>query len=363
MTSRLPVLRVSLAVTALAAVTASPAFAQWRTQPSGTDAEFRGLSPVSASVVWASGTHGRVIRTTDGGTTWRLDSIPGAGAYDLRDIAALDARTAVAITSGDAAEGQAHIYRTTDGGATWTEVWSSAQKGVFLDALAFWDATHGLALSDPIDGHPYLLQTDDGGATWNRIPPDRLPEMLAGEAFFAASGTCLTTAGGSSAYIATGGARTARVFRTTDRGRTWSVAELPLHAGSAASGAFSVAFRDARHGVAVGGDYTQVRGDVANFAITTDGGATWHAPDERPAGYFSAVAPVPGRPATWVAVGLGGTAVSTDDGAHWALVDSLGYNAVSFVAPNAGWAAGPRGRVAAWAGSFAVPMPVRKSGN
>lgn len=324
--------------------------AQWIPQQSGTDAELRGLSVVSRAVVWASGTRGRVLHTTDGGTTWRVDTVADADSLDFRSVHAFDARTALATTAGEAEKGQARIYRTADGGRTWTLVWQTTEKGVFLDAIAFWDARHGLVLSDPVGGKPFVLRTSDGGRSWTRIPPDAFPPVLDGEASFAASGTCLTTHRARSAYIATGGGATARVFRTSDRGRTWSVAPTPLHAGDPASGAFSVAFRDAAHGVVVGGKYDAPHADLPNVALTTDGGATWNAPDgTRPAGYFSAVAWVPRTAATAVAVGLAGTARSTDGGRSWALVDSTAYNSVAFAAPDAGWAVGPRGRIARWA--------------
>lgn len=331
-----------------------PLGAQWAPQSSGTDAEFRGLSVVSPRVAWASGTRGRVARTTDGGATWRTDSVPGASALDLRAIHALDADVAWVMSAGPAEEGQARIFKTTDGGAHWTLQYSTAQRGVFLDAIAFWDSRHGIAMSDPVDGRLFLLTTGDGGATWTRVPPERLPPVLPGEAAFAASGSCLAVQGSGNVWIGTGGADRARVFRSTDRGRTWTVADTPVHAGAPSAGIFSVAFRDARHGVAAGGDYRTPRERTDNVAITADGGRTWTlAPGPLPAGYMSAVSYVPGaaRP-TLVAVGLAGTALSTDDGRSWRMVDTAAYNSVRFVGPRgAGVAAGPGGRVARWRGA------------
>lgn len=330
--------------------------AQWAPQTSGTDAELRGLSVAGPRVAWASGTRGRVARTTDGGATWRVDSIPGAAALDLRAIHAHDANVAWAMSAGPAEEGQARIYGTTDGGAHWTLLYSTAQRGVFLDAIAFWDARHGIAMSDPVDGRLFLLTTDDGGATWTRVPPERLPPVLPGEAAFAASGSCLTVQGRSNAWIGTGGGARARVFRTTDRGRSWRVSDTPVDAGAPSAGIFSVAFRDAHHGVAVGGDYQKPRERTSNVALTADGGRTWTlAPGPLPAGYMSAVAYVPGaRRPTQVAVGLAGTALSTDDGRSWRMVDSTAYNSVRFAGPRAaGVAAGPGGRVARWRGALA----------
>jgi photosystem II stability/assembly factor-like uncharacterized protein len=336
----------------------------WVAQSSGTRSSFRGLAVVDAKTVWVSGTRGKVLRTIDGGTTWKLDSIPGADSLDLRDIEAIDARTAIAISAGPAEQGQAKIFRTTDGGATWTRVFTTDQKGVFLDAISFWDRDHGIVLSDPVDGKPFLLVSDDGGVTWSRVPPDSLPPVLPGEGSFAASGTCLTVHGSSDAWIATGGASVARVFHSKDRGRKWTVAETPIHSGDGgAAGIFSVAFSDGRNGIVVGGNYSQPKTPYVNVARTSDGGATWKAAiGPTPPGYLSAVAYVPdthGR--TLVAVGLVGTAVSGDGGDRWTMADSTGYNAVAFAGvQDAGWAVGDRGRIATWSGRIDRSIPIRK---
>jgi len=328
------------------------ASAQWQAQTSPTDMELRGLSVVSPSVVWASGQRGTVVHTEDGGAHWTRDTIPGAGALDLRAIAATSPATAHAISIGDSSR----VYRTTDGGRTWSLRWSATRKGTFLDAIRFWDARHGMAMSDPVDGKLVLIVTSDGGESWQEIPADRLPPALPGEGGFAASGTCLAVVGEAHVWIATGGAATARVYHSPDRGATWTVHDTPLRAGIPSAGVFSVAFRDARHGVIAGGDYEKPALRGRNLATTSDGGATWTLTDSAatPAGYRSAVAIVPGtRANTLVAVGLSGTDVSVDNGATWRSVDSTAYNSVAFASPSAGWAVGPKGRIARWVG----PVP------
>ena len=350
--------RITLTAVALAAFSGG-----WVSQPSGTRSSFRGLSVVDAKTVWVSGSRATFLRTTDGGMSWRLDSIAGADSLDLRDIQAFDAATAVAISAGPAEKGQAKIFRTTDGGATWTTVFTTDQPGVFLDAVSFWDAQHGIVLSDPVDGKLFLLVTDDGGETWSRVPPGGFPPMLPAEAAFAASGTCLAVQGTTNAWIATGGAAIARVFRSTDRGRSWSVASTPMHSGDGgAAGIFSVAFANANDGIVVGGNYNQPRTPFVNVAVTRDGGATWRAPAGlTPPGYLSAVTYVPGNASTLVATGLVGTAISTDGGERWSMVDTVGYNAVAFAGvEDAGWAVGDRGRIAKWAGRVDLSIPVRK---
>jgi photosystem II stability/assembly factor-like uncharacterized protein len=301
-------------------------------------------------VVWASGTKGRFARTTDGGTTWKVDTVPGATNLDFRDVQALNEKTAWLMSAGEAERGLAKIFMTNDGGAHWNLVYSSDLKGVFFDAISFWDAQHGIAISDPVDGRFVLLTTNDGGKSWTRIAPEGIPAALTGEAMFAASGTSITVQGSSNAWIGTGGGAQARVFRSTDRGRTWTVAETPVHAGQGTTGIFSIAFRDANHGVVVGGDYQQAHGATPNVALTNDGGNTWRlAKGPLPPGFMSSVSYVPdARAAALVAVGLGGTAQSDDGGESWTMVDTVAYNSVAFVNRNAGWAVGPRGRIARW---------------
>jgi photosystem II stability/assembly factor-like uncharacterized protein len=329
---------------------------QWTTQASPTEVELRGLSVVSPRVVWASGQRGTVVHTVDGGEHWVRDTIPGAGTLDLRAIAATSARVAHALSIADSSR----IYRTTDGGRSWSLRWSATRKGTFLDALRFWDARHGIAMSDPVDGKFLLLTTNDGGASWQEIPADRVPSALPGEGGFAASGSCIAVYGTSHVWVVSGGARVARIYRSSDRGRTWSVHDAPLRAGVPSAGAFSVAFRDARHGVISGGDYEKPMLRGRNLAVTSDGGATWTLTDSAaaPAGYRSAVSFVPGtRANSIVAVGLTGTDVSTDDGASWRSVDSTAYNSVVFASPAAGWAVGPKGRISRWRG--AAPDTIR----
>jgi photosystem II stability/assembly factor-like uncharacterized protein len=325
---------------------AAQARAQWVAQSSGTSVRLRGVSAVNRRVAWASGAGGTFARTSDGGRTWRAGVVPGAAALDFRDVDAFDADTAYLLAIG--AGEQSKIYKTTDGGRHWTLQFQNRRAGAFFDCMAFRDARRGVALSDPVDGRFLVVGTDDGGRTWSETEAAHMPPAPAGEGAFAASGTCIAVEGASHAWFGTGGPTGARVFRSTDGGRTWEVAPAPLQTGKTA-GVFSLAFVDARRGVALGGDYAKEQESAGNAALTFDGGRTWRAVGAgRPGGYRSGVAFVPGtRGRTLVAVGPAGSDYSTDGGRTWTPIGTEGFHAVS-VAPHgdAAWAVGEGGRVA-----------------
>jgi photosystem II stability/assembly factor-like uncharacterized protein len=327
---------------ALAGVAATGQAPSVRCEPlsTGVSARLRGIHAVSAQIAWASGERGTVLRTTDGGRTWQPRPVTGAEALDFRDIEAWSETTAVAMS---AAPGEgSRIYRTEDGGATWSLRYTATEAAMFLDAIAFVDGARGVAVSDAVAGRFVVLTTADGGRSWTRIPPEALPPALEGEGAFAASGTNVAVRG-THVWIAT---TASRVLHSPDAGRTWSVATTPVATGQA-SGIFSIAMRDDRHGLVVGGVYTKEREAVDNAAATDDGGRTWRAAPGL-SGYRSVVAPLRARgPRAWIAVGPSGADVSDDDGVRWTPAGGEGYDALS-MAPDGsvGYASGSAGRIA-----------------
>ena len=316
-------------------------FAQtWISHPSGTTASLRGISVPNATVAWASGSGGTYLVTIDGGSTWRVAKVPGAEQLDFRDIQAIDARTVYLLAAGPG--DKSRVYKTTDAGSHWTLQLTNPDLSGFFDAFAFWDARQGILLGDPVAGEFTILTTSDGGAHWQK---QRTHAALPNEGAFAASGTCLIATGTRDAWFVTGGPGGARVFHSRDRGRSWTVTTTPLHGTAATAGIFSIAFRDPRHGVIVGGDYAQPANAGDNVAITSDGGRTWQEPRGRPNGYRSAVAYL-AHLGAWIAAGPTGSDISRDDGETWRAFDSGAYNALSFAPDGSGWADGPEGRIA-----------------
>jgi photosystem II stability/assembly factor-like uncharacterized protein len=267
------------------------AFAQ-QVLHSHTEESLRGVSAVSREVVWASGTLGTYLRTTDGGRTWTPAQVLDTGTLDFRGVVAFSADEAFLMSAGTGE--QSRIYHTSDGGQHWELQFTNSDAKGFFDSIAFWDSKHGVVVGDPVADETgklkfEVLLTDDG-KTWHRVPGAQLPDALEGEGAFAASNSCIAILRSSSnadIWFATGG-KVARVFHSPDRGRSWEVVDTPMIHGADSTGIFSIAFRDAMHGVIAGGDYKRPNDDGPNLAFTDDGGKSWNLSRLRPLAFFSA---------------------------------------------------------------------------
>src|SRR5665213_313218 len=307
----------------------------WIPQDSGVAVSLRGLSAVNPTIAWASGAAGTWLRTVDAGRTWQSGRVDGAADLDFRGIRAFDDRTAVLLSAGPG--DKSRIYKTNDAGAHWILLFTNPDPKGFFDAIAFWDARRGIVLGDAVDGHMGVFTTADAGRHWERR---QTPTALPNEGAFAASNSCLTVLGDNQAWFGTGGKSAARIFHSKDGGKTWTVATAPIRNDSASAGVFSIAFRDAMHGIAVGGDYAKDKDARQNIAVSNDGGLSWTAPKGTPPhGFRSAVAYIPTLK-LWVAAGTSGSDTSLDDGETWKPFDDSSFNAIGGL-----WAAGANGRI------------------
>jgi photosystem II stability/assembly factor-like uncharacterized protein len=317
-------------------------------QNSGTRQLLIAVSPVNERVVWVSGAGGTWVRTTDGGTTWVTGRVPGADSLQFRDVHAVSATTAYLLSIGDGA--QSRIYKTTDAGANWTQQFVNDDPKGFFDCMDFWDDKRGIVIGDAVDGRVAMLRTDDGGAHWTRVPTATLPAAQPNEGSFAASGTCLVTGQGGRAWIVASNAQHGRLLHTTDYGRSWSVDTLPLTVRSG-SGPQSVTFRDANHGMVLGGGNSAAAGDVL-AAITENGGKTWTVRSSPPLarGVWGGVNVPAAKIPTIVAVGPSGAVYTRDNGGTWTTINSFNYWSVGFASPQVGWAVGMNGRITRFSG-------------
>ena len=306
------------------------------------DCSVRALEVVDEDQVWFAGSNGRVGYTIDGGTTWHMDSIQNSDVeLEFRSIAVT--RQAVMLL---AVASPAYLYRSVDRGKTWKVVYREDHAAAFYDSMKFWDQQNGIAMGDPTAECLSVILTDDGGKTWNKVPCDKLPKAVEGEAAFAASNSNLSLYR-QHAWMVSGGTK-ARIFHSPDRGNSWEVFQSPIVEGGSMTGIFSVDFYDEKRGVVFGGNWEDKKVNQSNKAMTSDGGKSWALiSDGEGPGYRSCVQFVSGSNAKQVfAVGPTGIDYSADAGASWQPIDRQDFYTIRLVKGiNVAWLAG-KGKIA-----------------
>ncbi len=285
----------------------------------------RAIEAIDEHTLWYAGSGGQYGYTEDAGATWHIDSIshPAHDNLEFRSIAATN--TAIFLLSVGS---PALLYRTNDKGKNWDIVFTDHDALAFYDAMAFWDDEDGIAMGDPIAGCLSIIKTNDGGDSWYKIPCDRLPPTIEGEAAFAASNSNISLYN-DHVWIVTGGKK-ARVFHSADRGENWTVHETPIIQGGRMTGIFSCDFFDDKTGIVFGGDWENQGSTIQNKSITNDGGTTWKllADGEEP-GYRSCVQFLNGpQPSHLIAVGIPGISTSADGGTSWQKISDEGFYTV-----------------------------------
>lgn len=293
---------------------------KWVPLSTGSESSFRGLSVVNDSTAWLAGSLGNVGVSSNGGKSWQFTQIQGFEKVDFRSIYAFDGRSAVVATAGLPAT----ILRTSDGGKSWKEVYINSHPDAFFDGIDFWNDSQGIIYGDPIDGKMLLLKTMDGGKTWQ--PMSNPPILEKGEASFAASGTGIHCRSDGSVWIATGGFRS-RLWLSSDKGKSWKRYETPILQGKNSQGIFSFGFLGEKTICLVGGDYLSDSVRKDHIFISSDWGKSWQKPQKPTRGYRECVEVI--HTTLLIATGPSGTDVSMDGGLNWEpLSDEKGFHVV-----------------------------------
>ena len=150
-------------------------------------------------------THGR------SGHSWQQVAPPDTATLDFRDIEAIAADHAVALSIGPG--NASRIYRTVDGGAHWQLTLRNTDGNAFYDCIAFFDHQRGLAMCVRWTGLSGCsrCRTAAGAGSPSRLTACHRPVGRG-----AASGQCVTTSDPRDALIATcGGAGPGSCTRAT----------------------------------------------------------------------------------------------------------------------------------------------------
>lgn len=301
---------------------------------------YRGLAVLSDKEVWASGTKGTVVKTENGGKTWRNISVIQAKNKDFRDIQVWDSKNALVMSSGDSAE----FYKTSNGGKTWVLVYKNYTPGIFFDAMDF-KGNSGVFIGDPIKGSGFFTLL-----TFNKVDKKFIEVQLKLNGFddslnsaFAASGTCITYLKKNDFAFCTGSGNKKRgkFYRVSynEKVKTIEQTELPFFIGNYA-GAYSMCSASNSVFIVVGGSFLDTNKNDSVGAYTKDGGVSWNLCTGL-GGYRSCVQI---KKKFVVATGTNGSDCSVDGGKTFREFEKTGYN-TCMIGTKYIWFAGDKGRL------------------
>lgn len=181
-------------------------------------------------------------------------------------------------------------------------------KPVFLDGIALHDSS-GFLLGDPVDGDFALFRTQNFGKSWEACPGKVFSQS--NEAAYAASGTTNHIIDGD--FIFVSGGETSRFIWSSNLGDSWQSAKIPFESCKSC-GAYSLAYKNRKELVTVGGDYTRPNESKNTCFYSLDGGLSWQASKNPPSGYRSCVIFANG---VYYACGTNGIDYSKDHGQNW----------------------------------------------
>lgn len=296
----------------------------------------RAIESINEQTVYFAGSNGKFGYTSDAGNTWNIRILRYQDTITphFRSIAKNgDAFYVLSIAN------PAILYQLNQD--TTKIVYTEQHEKVFYDCIKFFNnGKDGIAVGDPTSDCPSIIITSDGGNTWKKIPCSDLPTFKEGEAFFAASNTNIEIVN-NTVWIASGGTK-ARILKSTNKGKTWTIHNTPIIQGDGPQGIYSIDFLDEQNGIAIGGNYAKPKDNSKNKAVTTNGGETWQIiADNKNPEYKSCVQYVPNTQGKEVfAVGKTGISFSNNKGKTWTQVSDKPFYTIQFVNKNTAWLAG-----------------------
>ena len=110
--------------------------------------------------------HARILKTTDGGRTWRSvfeSHLAGDNNWKLAFPSRSVGYATIISYGAPAAEARGYVVKTVDGGEHWTPLTVTRDHGFIPYGVAFLDERRGW-----VGGSDGGFETRDGGATWTR---------------------------------------------------------------------------------------------------------------------------------------------------------------------------------------------------
>lgn len=254
----------------------------WTNQATSHTSSIYGIDFVNSNTGYicggsAFGGIGQMSKTTDGGATWNLLSLPSPlSTYQLNNLDFVDENTGWVCGSVSAFNPHL-IAKTTDGGATWTQQSVDVNPNGSGINVKMIDANTGYYLGQSGSS---LYYTSNGGTNWTRNTNSFITSVSWSNMFIL---------GKDIIYLNGNGTGTAKkVVRSLDGGQTWT--DLTGNLLSTFT-AFRTKWINLKHGI--------VSGTNGYMAKTTNGGLNWTA--SNPGGSTTVDCAIPNKNA-WYAV-------------------------------------------------------------
>ncbi|GMU86509.1 MAG: hypothetical protein AMXMBFR48_17510 [Ignavibacteriales bacterium] len=217
----------------------------WTDIPSPHGGTYNDIIALSPSKLWMVGDFGRIVHSTDSGSTWQTqNSLVQNG---LTSVFFLD------DNNGWAAGGEGTLLRTTDGGTNWVKQTFTFTFTNQIRTVFFSDANHGWLAA----GSRYA-KTTDGGNTWERL----VASINFDDIQFINNNV---------GFVLSEGGTERSASKSTDGGLTWTYQGVI----QSLYDINDIHFVDENKGIAVGWSF--VLAAVPGIKTTTDGGVTWNS--------------------------------------------------------------------------------------
>ncbi len=287
----------------------------WEIQTSGTSYNLRDVSFSDVKYGWAVGDNAIALKTVNGGTSWQV--LPQIRPWPVfYRVCSIDSMHVWITSSEDS------ILMSTNGGTTF-ETYQISPLSIFYLGVDFVDTLRGWACGT---GGWRISKTTDGGRTWTTRQDSY------------GTGYDLDMIDSLNGWAAIGGGT---LLRTDDGWNTW----IPQNTNSSA-GLDGISFWDSLTGITVGGQ----NGNLATIIRTTNGGAVWTVQPQITQNFeFYGVSTFLNTNA--MICGESGSLIkTTDNGANWTVVRNADIKNFSlfntyFYDKNLGWSVGTNGAI------------------
>ncbi len=349
-------------------------FAQFEIQDPGFQEDMYTLyyHAVDTNVVWAVG--GRALdqpvyqefsKTVDGGDSWTPGTVPAGANYFFTNIFGLNDSIAWAtLVDNLVFPHEGRIFKTTDGGDTWTVQFGDSAiapagfNGLF-NWVYFWDENEGLAVADHGHGNRIeIFNTSDGGNSWNIVAPENIPETLP-DVPEQPTASNRWVVGDSSIWFST---NQGRVFRSTNRGQSWTAANVGLGQTNVYA-----SFQDDLNGLATAPLKSK------KIAKTTDGGVSWVIIEEHELPKNAVLFHVYGTDSTYMYFSAefgkilssgDGYGFTNNNGITFELEGDIPFNGLTFINDSTGWMGNSaNNKIYKWTGPIITAVDETSLGN